>query len=189
AVATGLSLLQTPVYQGTAELLVEARAADPVLDNSNTVKVDPNRAIQTQIQIMQSRPVADKVKAALGNVPNVQVNAVGSTDVIKVSANSTSARRAADVANAYANAYVDFRQTQNVDDLLNASKAIQQRIDDLQKQIDDINARINTAADPQKIQLTNQLRPQLDSLVSQQALYKNRLGEIQVASTVQSGGA
>src|SRR5205823_2030092 len=60
---------------------------------------------------------------------------------------------------------------------------------DLQKQIDDINARINTAADPQKIQLTNQLRPQLDSLVSQQALYKNRLGEIQVASTVQSGGA
>src|SRR4051812_1208246 len=90
AIATGLSLLQTPIYKGTAEMLVEARTSDSLLNTNSGQRIDPVRAIDTQIQVLKSRPVADKVREKLGEVPAVDVKTVGATDVIRVSAQSTS---------------------------------------------------------------------------------------------------
>src|SRR5439155_10484328 len=97
---------------------------------------------------------------------------VGQTDVIEVRAQSTRPSRAADIANAYATAYIDFRRKQAVDDLLAAGQEVQSKIDDLGRQV-----------------LETKPGPERDALVTQQGLFKQRLDQLQVDAALKSGGA
>ena len=107
AAAFGLSVIQTRMYQADALLLIRDRAANTgsVFSQSNAVE-NPTVVVQTQMQIITSRPVRDAVVAQLGPAgtsPAVNVSEVGQTDVVKVQASSPSPQTAAQVANAYAN--------------------------------------------------------------------------------------
>ena len=51
----------------------------------------------------------------LGIAPNISATPVGQTDVMDVKAQSGNPKEAAKIANAYADAYVQFKQKQNVD--------------------------------------------------------------------------
>ena len=64
---------------------------------------------------------------------------IGETDVVEVRGKSTDPKKAAEIANTYATAYIDFRRQQAVQSLLAASNEIQKQIDDLQHQIDALN--------------------------------------------------
>jgi len=176
AVTLIASYLQTPVYQATAEVLLRSSASDSVFNANTAQPSDAARAVQTQIQVLTSQPVHDAVVKKLGSAPRVTVVEVAQTDILQVKAQSTDPQRAATVANAYANAYIDFRRTQAVDDLVAAGTQLQSRIADLQKQIDSAGAQPSPAA-------------QRDALVSQQALLKQKLDQLQVDSALQSGGA
>src|SRR3954462_1139114 len=123
-VAVGLSLVQTKVYQGTADVLLQARSTDTLFDPATGARSDPTRNVSTQLQIIKSRPVQDEVRQKLGYSAKVHANGVGQTDVIQVKGNSTSKKKAADIANAYANAYIDVLQKQTVNDLLAAANQI-----------------------------------------------------------------
>ena len=170
--AVVLSLLQTPVYEGDAEILLQPRTSETLFDPNSGARADPARQVQNEIRILTSAPVRTAVRAQLGAAPEVKATAIGSTDLISVSARSTDPSRAALLANTYANAYIDYRRKQAVDDVLAASQQIQSKIGDLQKQID------ATAAGSQK-----------DSLVQAQSLFKQKLDQLQVDGALKQGGA
>ncbi|HVF31399.1 MAG TPA: polysaccharide biosynthesis tyrosine autokinase [Acidimicrobiales bacterium] len=188
------SFAQTPVYQGTSEVLLQAKASETLFDPNSGAYVDPVRAIETEIQVLRSRPVADLVRKEIGSAPKVTASAVGQTDVLQVQAESTDPERAALVANTYATAYIEFRRTQAVDDLLAAAEQIQQKITDLQEQIDEVSSTsppttargpATTATAPAPVDLLQRK----ESLQQQQSLFRQKLDQLQVDAALKSGGA
>ena len=170
--AVVFSLLQTPQYEGRAELLLQPRTSETLFDPTSGVRADPARQVQNEIRILQSAPVRDAVRSQLGSAPKVSASTIGATDLIGVSARNPDPARAASLANAYATAYIDYRRKQAVDDVLAASQQVQGKITELQKQID-----------------TAPGGAQKDSLVQAQSLFKQKLDQLQVDGALKQGGA
>ncbi len=185
-VATSLvaSFLQTPVYEGTAQILLQPRSTESPFDEQTRQRGDPTRAVQTEIEVMKSEPVRAEVKRQLGAAPAVSATPVGQTDVIEVKAQSTDRQQAAAIANAYANAYIGFRRNQAVDDVLAAGTQIQRKITDLQGQIDAIRVPPPSAQNPNPAS-----PPERQALIEQQVLFKQRLSQLQVDAALKTGGA
>ncbi len=166
-----VSYLQTPIYAGTAELLLQPEATESLFDANTGQRVDPDRRVQTEIRILQSLPVRAAVREQLGDVPEVSATPAGKTDVIEVRAESPDPQRAADITNAYATAYIDFRRQQAVNELLAAAEQIQAKVSDLQRQIDAATGS------------------QRESLVQVQTLFQQKLDQLQVDRALKTGGA
>jgi succinoglycan biosynthesis transport protein ExoP len=170
-VALAVSFIQTPEYAATAEVRLQRRSTETLFDPNTGQALDPKRALQTEIRVLKSKPVRAATKELLGFSADISATPAGETDIILVRAEAKTAKRAADIANAYATTYIDFRRKQSVDDVLAAATEVQAKITEMEKQIE-------SAPDPLK-----------ETLVQQQALFKNKLDELQVNATLQSGGA
>lgn len=186
--ALAAAFMQTPIYEASAELLLQNRSMESLFDASTGQRNDPARAIQTEIRVLESGPVKMEVRRLLGVTPAISASPVGQTDVIEVKARSTDADRAAIVANTYSRAYIDFRRKQAVEGVLDAAEEVQAKIDSLQAQAAPLVAQI-AAADPRnRGEVEARLRPQIESLQSQQALFKQKLDQLQVDAALKSGG-
>jgi capsular exopolysaccharide synthesis family protein len=187
--AAGLTAVQTPVYQGHARVLLQpSKTVFEVASGQSASAV----RVQTEMQILRSAPVRDLVRKRLGVAPPVSVSQVAGTEVIDVGAESIKPSLAADVANAYAESYIDFRRDQAVNSLLAAGEQLRVRIADLQQQIDEKNANAAQAtaearANPAAGGPTTD--PARDVLVSQQGLLKQRLDQLQIDAALKDGGA
>lgn len=95
AVALVLSLLSTPMYRATAEVLV-AGTADGV-----------ERVVATELVVASGSELRSEVRAVVGAAPELSVDAAGDADVLAFTASSTNADNAAAAANAYAGVYVE----------------------------------------------------------------------------------
>ncbi len=184
ATTMAASFLQTPVYQATAEILLQPRSNESLFDTQTGQRRDPNRAVQTEIQVLTSQPVRDAVTQMIGVTPPISVSPVAETDVIRVRSQRTSPDQAAAVANAYARSYIDFRRKQAVDDVLAAAQEIQRKIASLQPQIDAIKVPEATRENPNPA-----TPPAKEALVQQQALFRQKLDELQVDAALRTGGA
>jgi capsular exopolysaccharide synthesis family protein len=183
------SFVQTPVYQGRAELLYQP-ANNQSLFNPNTGQSnDPQRLVQTEIEVLKSQPVRAAVRAKLGVAPSVSASAVSQTDVIAVKAQSTDPKQAAAFANAYANAYIEFRRKQAVDQLVAAGKELGDKVGAFQHQIDVLDAQIGAPQANLRGEALQSLVSQRSSLVSQQVLFKQKLDQLQVDAALKNGGA
>ena len=189
AVAVSLSLAQAPSYTATAEIVFSPTQSP--LSSANTVSLDPARDVQTQIAVMTSAPVRKLVATALGaaTAPTVTATAVLNTNAIQVTATSSDPVLAARVANAYANAYITYRKTTAVNDLLDAEQLIQGRITDIQHQIDSIDNQISSAPPASQATLQTNLSPQRSALLAQQGALKQQLDQSQLQSALANTGA
>lgn len=184
------SYVQTPIYRGTARVLLQPRSSDSLFDSGAVgQRVDPERALQTEIQVLKSEPVRDVVRSRIGSAPPVSASSVLETDVIAVRAESPIPEQAAAIANAYATAYVDFRRKQTVDDLLAAGQEVQAKVVDLQKEIDALESEIATAPGSRQEAVRRAVEERKNTLVQQQGLFKQRLDQLQVDAALKSGGA
>lgn len=189
AVSLLFSFLQTPVYKGTARVLLQPASTDKLFNANTGQSNDPARAVETQIQVITSEPVKAAVRQQLGNAPTVSATGVGQTDVIDVSAQSPNPDMAAKAATAYANAYIDFSRKKAVDDLLAASQQIKSRVDDLQSQIKDLDAQVDQAPPLQQAGVRETVAAQKVALIQQQSTFKERLGQVQVDANLSTGKA
>src|SRR5688500_1080192 len=64
--ALAVSSLQDPVYQAESQMLVRTRGGDTIFENGNAGGGNEVRAIQTEIEVLQSQVVAERVQADLG---------------------------------------------------------------------------------------------------------------------------
>lgn len=189
-VAVATSLLRTPVYRATAELLLQQRETEALFDPSTGNRNDPSRAVQTEIEVLKSQPVrAEAAKRLGGRAPKVSASQVGETDVVEVSVRSADPDQASAAANAYAEAYIDFRLKQAVNSVIDAVEQIQGKVTDLRNEVTDIDKQIAGLPAAQRATQEPNLRAQQDALIEQQTVFKQKLDQLQVEQALKSGGA
>ncbi len=190
--AMGMVALQKPIYEGDAQMLVRALPGDSVFGSTANNQSNAARLIETEIRILEGAPVEDRVRQNLGiegDIPNVSGTAVGQTDVVAVKVRSHDAETAAELANAYVQAYIDVRREQNVNSLLDAAAEVQKKVSALDAQIALLDAQVAeaAAADQEAVRLS--LAAQRQQLVDQRALFQQQVDQIQVNASLQSGSA
>lgn len=186
-----MTLTQKRIYRAGARILVQPGSS--LFENgSNEVS---QTDIQTAVQVMQSQPVLDGLKEQLkGATAHTSVVTVGQTSVLEARAESRSRQWAATVANAYAQAYVDYSRKQAVAALVAAAEELQKKIGDVQKQVDQLSDRLNglpacTGTNPpQECSQRPQIQQDRDAQLSQLVPLKQRLNQLQVDASFTKGG-
>jgi Mrp family chromosome partitioning ATPase/capsular polysaccharide biosynthesis protein len=155
AIAAGvMASLRTPTYQATARILLRPDDPSEQLNPTERVYRDPNRYVQAQKDIIRSEAVAQEAVAALQGVSvrqierQVSVSEGDQSDVLKISASSTDATQARDVANAVANGYIENRRKSAVVGLERAAKELQDKLGPLQAAIAELDVRIGALGAP-----------------------------------------
>ncbi|NTU70233.1 MAG: polysaccharide biosynthesis tyrosine autokinase [Coriobacteriia bacterium] len=149
-VAVVLSMLQPPTYEGSAKVLISEKDTGAALlgtllsDSSNF-----ERSLQTQVQLMRMRPLAESAirKLNLKTDPGsllsrVKVSVVGQTNIITIVVTDTDPKRAAETANALADAYVDWSRSTKRESIKAAGDEIQSRLDEARAEILVLGAKI-----------------------------------------------
>ena len=173
AAAVALPLLQEPMYRGRADVVLHLQNRELLFDATAAQQsTDPARVVPTEIRVVESQEVRAAAHEKLGfPPPPVSARAVAQTNVIEVTAKAETPGRALRIADAYANAYIELRRAQAVDNLLAAGQQVQAKVAELQRQID-----VATGT-------------QRDALIQAQALFKQRLDQLQVDAALKTGGA
>lgn len=188
-----LSYRRTPQFRATSQILLRTPLRDQIAGTSSNIYVDPVRTQKNEIQIIVSPDVQVEVIKRIGPNRGVGIRTLPDTDILLVDAVDPNPARAATVANAYVDAYVSRRQAQAVTELEAAGSAVQARITAVGKQIDELTPAatppITTAANRTDTTARAANSTQLDALTNQQILLKQKLNEIQVETSLRSGGA
>ena len=142
-VAFTFSNLQEPVYRASADLLLQSRRSEQIVDPNSQQRAPDRSRIQTEMQILKSRSVQNRVAERLGKVPSIEVQVVGETDVLQISAESTSRVEAANIVNTYADTYIATRRQQLIDDLLAAGEDVRERASAIERQLADLDGPIS----------------------------------------------
>ena len=142
AIALAAATLSHPTYSATAEVLVGPIGSS---DAASGQEVMAPEEVATQVQVVTSQPVAADAKRALATpasvdelLDSVTVEAVENTRVLAISAVRASAQDAADVADAFAAAYLRDRQAEVSQQGTVALQALRTRYNDLLGQMQSV---------------------------------------------------
>jgi succinoglycan biosynthesis transport protein ExoP len=198
AAAVAIDARKTPIYQGTAGMLLTPSTSTALSSNSNNSNpanlVDAPTAVKV-VESQSTRQAAAQL-LKLTSVPPASASQSGTTNVVDISVKSTDPVFAAQVANAYANAYIQSQQVQALNSLLSAESQINARISALTIQINALQTRFNTitnseiSATPsvsQSAQLAS-VTSQQTALVTQAATFKQQLAQLQLDANLTTGG-
>lgn len=180
------SLVQTPMYEGKAQVLLQPSSTESMFDVGGAERPDADRIVETEIEVAESQPVQDAVEEQLGAAPDVEATAVGSSDIIELTTRSPDRSRAAAAARAYALAYIEFRRLQAVQEIERASDKIEAKVVELEARIQGLESPGRSEGQEASDESVGASR---DILVRQQALFRQRLDELQVEAQLKTGGA
>ncbi len=206
-----VSWRQDPVYEGEAKVLLQRRTTEALFASESEEEPEPARVVKNEMEVIKSEPVEAAVREQLGPGTKVAVSQVGDTDVVKVKGRSTDRVRAAAIAKAYATAYIEFRRAEVLEDLNAATTNVQGKINALQGQVDSLDKQISEVVDrqiaaalaqaravnPQAVDPSQYLRSEpvaglsarREQLLSQQAVLKQQLDQLQLDAELRTGGA
>ena len=148
------SLLQPPTYQGEVKVLISNQDAGAAIFGTSLGELSgqPERSLQTQVQLMQLRPLAETTVRKLGLkespevlLKRVEVTAVGQTNVVTIKATDVSQERAAAIANSMADAYVAWSRDTKRESIKAAADEVQRRLDEARVEILALGRKIVTA--------------------------------------------
>lgn len=149
AAALALGYTQTPKYIATTEVLVDPLTAQTP---TNGIVV-PFEEVSTQLSVLSSEPVAQEVKDEVGlsdSLPqllkSVTVTSVENTRVLMIQVTRTDAVEAADIANAFANQYLAYRQQRAADQADAQRQAYSDEFSALTDEFANVNDEIATAS-------------------------------------------
>ena len=147
AVVAGVtSSLKTPVYTASAQVLLRPGDASEQLTQTDQVNrgvADADRYVTGQLDIVESAAVAKaaavQVKGTTAKELLEQVTAsqAGATDIVKISVADADPARAARIANAFADAYIENRKATAVAGLEKAASEIETKLSELETRIGD----------------------------------------------------
>jgi polysaccharide biosynthesis transport protein len=172
AISLFLSLTATKQYAATAQLLVQSVGNVSLGTGAGQAYITP-ADMQTELQLVTSAQVQSQVRAKLGSAPGVSAAEVGETNVIAVTAVSPDPARAAQVANAYARAFVSWSTATTISNLAAAENQLTSQINTIGKEIG---------------KLSSSSTAQLSALSNQQAVLKGQLAQLQVTGATASTG-
>jgi capsular polysaccharide biosynthesis protein/Mrp family chromosome partitioning ATPase len=164
-IAVAVSLSSTKEYDATAKLLLHNdQPINDLLGLSSPSTNDPERETNTELGLIKLETVAQRVRTDLhlgtpvkDLLDKVKAEIVGNSNLVSLTVRDPDPRRAATLANAFANEYVEFRKE---------------------------SARANFEEAAKRLAL---LSP--DSRSEGNSQLDTRLRELQIASSLQTGGA
>ena len=137
-IVAALDFSKTPVYQASAQLLLQPKQSENIFTPTQAA-VDPTRAVQNELKIINSLAIRNAVKKAYGSAISISAVSGGEDDIIILSATDTDPEEAARKVNVYAETYQSERFNAIVADLTQSREVLQQQINDFQAEIDAIN--------------------------------------------------
>lgn len=180
AAAYGLSAAQPSTYAASAQVVIRDQNARGVFDPDSGAYREPQRALQTEIQVILGESVRTAVEGSIEAAATISAQAVGLTDVVQITAESEDAELAAETANAYAQAYIAHSRARAQQTFLTAGEEIESTLTSLQEQIDELDRTINaTPARPEA------LVERRNALIAQYSLFSQRLDQLQVDASLQ----
>ena len=136
--AFALSQIQEKSYEATASLVFGDPGAVAGLlgQDSSSDSGDAERVAATMVELVSARDVVNRTARAVKRGPDavaeaVEVEGKGVSNVVSVIASDSSPRRAAQLANTYAQQYIDLRRESDLADLQAAQDALQKKYDEL----------------------------------------------------------
>lgn len=165
--AYAVSSRQQPLYRATATLLIKPGQGQGT-DNVTAIRTGQSLAATYQ-QLVVTEPVLEPVIERL-SLPytadqladKVSSSTVRDTQLLRVSASDTNPELAAEIANAVAEQFSAFISEQELESSTSARQALQQLIDETQRQVEDTRQQIrDLEAAPQ---LSPEDQAQLDGL-------------------------
>lgn len=165
AASLGLSLTEPKQYSATAQLLVQASGQSITLGSAAQQVTTTD--VQTELQLATSAPVLHAVQRKLGSAPPILANEVAQTNVIGLTAVSSSPARAALIANAYAQAFVAQTRSTAISSLSAAQSQLLSEISTLGRQIKSLQGKPSKTA-------------QVAALINQQAVLKEEVAQLQI---------
>lgn len=190
ALALGLALIQERVYQSTAEVLITRERANALLDDTPTPQVlDAERTIRSDLALLKSEQIRADVRKKLGRAPTIATSSEAESDLIRVTATSAQPRQAAQIANAYAESFVEYRRREAANAFEQAASKLQPKVDELQAQIDALGGQIAALPAAERAGGGNTLQSRRDALVTQQVQVQQKINDLQVAASLENGGA
>ncbi|MGH2787985.1 MAG: polysaccharide biosynthesis tyrosine autokinase [Actinomycetota bacterium] len=177
------SVRETPMYQSEAELLVKQTTvtstnAPPVLLN-----------LETEKELAESESVAAMVGRRLDESPQellagLSVVVTTDTEILTFRYDDPDPVVAQRRAQAFAEAYIDFRRREVLDDLLAVSESVQQRTQKLNNRLDDINEQMEQTTDETE---RAALEASANSLIGQIALLQQELADLSPPDNLRVG--
>ena len=176
------SARQTPLYLSEAKVLVKAIPAS----GSGTIPTSPN--LETERELVESESVAQLARD-LANTSDIvpeklSVDVATDTEILLIGYTDADPLAAQRNAQAYADAYLEFRRQEVVNDLLASSDRVRQQIDALNKQLAKTNKQIRRTNN-ESLKVTFQ--SQANSLVGQIAILQQEQSELSPPESLRVG--
>ncbi len=178
--ALAVSFRQTPIYTSTAKVQVKPPTANQYLQN---VPVSSIVSMDTERQIASSTRVAELAAAHLRTdrsaedlLEDLSVSVPTNTQVLEISFSDPDPAVAQAGAQAFAQAYLDFKVDQATQAFANVEEALTAKIKQLQQQLAVEQERVAAAEPGSPEQLAAQA--EIDVLTTRIATYENRLSDL-----------
>lgn len=187
AVAVGAALLyssgQPEVFTSSAEVLVRPVNLDPKARGNIAafMNLEPERRVATSNEVSE---LAAKDLGDVGAPASISVNAPQESNTLVFTSSSVFPLAAQRTAQAYAESYLRFRLQEVLDELRDASRPLEQRIAELNVQIEDVQ-RTLSGAETESQRTALQIR--FNSLFSQRAFLEQRRNDLILPENLQVG--
>lgn len=195
--ATGIAalpaVLTDAVYSSTAQVRISTLDEEGVFGTDASPNAAPNDRFIAQLnemEILRSRSTRSAVEAQfLDGVPDFEdpeVSPVLYTEIVEIKITADDPTTAADVANTYANVFVEDRRSRSVEALVAKIDELRQQSSDASREIDSISAQL---ASPSLLpsQATN-LQVRQQTLISQVLDFNARADELSVEAALRGRG-
>ncbi len=188
--ALAVSFLQPKTYEGTALVLISEKGSSASVfgDLLPQLSAQPERAMQTQVQLMQIRPIAEATikKLDLQTAPDallktVTVAAIGQTNLVKITVTGADAKQAALIANTMAEEYVDSSRAAQRASLADAADEVQKRLDQAEADILDLGKRVSESGK------SDQLTAELQIATGTYTTLAEKLEQLRINERLESG--
>jgi capsular exopolysaccharide synthesis family protein len=188
--AVVFSLVLPPSYRSEVKVLITDRDVGAAIFGSavSDLAGTPERAVLTQVQLMQLRPLAEQAirELSLRTTPEtllkkVTISTIGQTNVITLDVTDSDAGRAAAIANALGDAYVEWSRDAKRESIKAAVAEVQGRLDE---------ARAETIALGKRIQQSGkseQLAAELNIATGLYTVLAGKLEELRVQGQLEVG--
>jgi capsular exopolysaccharide synthesis family protein len=148
-----VSLLQPAVFEGQAKVLISDRDTGAAILGTaiSDLTSQPERGLQTQVQLMQLRPLAENTirKLGLKETPedllkNVTVSAVGQTNIVTITTRAGDSRMASMIANTLAEEFVSWSREYKRESIKAAADEVDVRLEQSKQELLELGRRIST---------------------------------------------
>ncbi len=188
--ALTVSFLQPSTYEGTALVLISERGSSASVfgDILPQLSAQPERAMQTQVQLMQIRPILESTIKTLNlqTTPesllrSVTVATVGQTNLVKITVTFSDPAKAALIANTIAEEYVDSAQAAQRASLADAADEVQKRLDQAEADILELGRKISASG------RTDELAASLQIATGTYTTLAEKLEQLRINERLESG--